>query len=706
MRHFMIFLMALALAAMTAQAREDRLLDAGWKFIQQDVPGAEAAAFDDAGWTGVLVPHCWNILAGETGDSKHFYEGPGWYRLHLKPDAGAAGKSFFLKFDAAYHSAEVFLNGQPVGKHIGGFGAFCFDVTPLLRPGQDNVLAVRVSFKALCDSPPIGGDFTKFPGIYRDVHLLVLDPLSVSPLDHASPGVYLKQVHVDDNSAQVQITAKLRNTHDAAKTAAVRCRLLDAAGAEVQAISAQQAVPAGGVADSVQTLNIAKPHLWNGRLDPYLYRVEVEISDGAAVVDRVIQPLGLRYFRVDANEGFFLNGRKYALHGVNRHQQRPGKGWAISKEDIEQDMGILSDLGATVLRTCHYQHSGILHDQCDRDGLVVWSELAMVNGVHFDSPEFVDSTRQQLTELILQNYNHPSICFWSLWNEINIPRKKDAGKLAECLDFLRNLNALAKELDPTRPTTGASCCGTYAPMPITDVAAWNGYPGWYGGKPDGFPELLAKVRENIGDHPLAVSEYGAGASVLHHQLADNQPQPGGHFHPEEWQSLVHEAHWKAFGHAPNIWGTFIWVTFDFASIGRREGDSDGINDKGLVTADRKIRKDAFYFYQAQWASEPMVHINGRRFNPHPIGAAPVKVYSNCDRVELFLNGKSLGAKTGADRVFIWPQVDLPAGENKLEARGSAADGRTVTDAMAWNCSPDALPHLGPVDPPAASKKKR
>ena len=703
MKHTLTLLTAIVLASsVAAQAeREDTLLTTGWRFSPSDTTGAEALAFDDTAWTAVTVPHCWNIQPGQDGDKDHFDKNPRWYRLHLKPDAALAGKSFFLKFDAAYHSAEVFLNGQLVGQHVGGFSAFCFNVTPLLHSGQDNLLAVKVHFEALSDSTPLGGDFTKFPGLYRNVHLLVLDPLSISPLDEASPGVYLKQVQVDDNTARVEITTKLRNADNTAKTPTVRCILRDATGKESQVIKAEQSVPAQGTADAVQTLTIPSPHLWNGRLDPYLYRVEVEIVDAGKIVDRVTQPLGLRYYRVDPLSGFFLNGKKYELHGVNRHQERYGKGWAISQADLEEDIALMLEMGCTCVRTCHYQQAKEFHELCDQAGLVVWSELAMVNGVVADSPDFVRNTRHQLTELIKQNYNHPSICFWSLWNELKVPEKTEPDRLAPFLGFLSDLNALAKQLDPTRLTTGANNSKKFVLAPITDVAGWNGYPGWYHGQPEDWPEVLAEVRANIGGRALAVSEYGAGASVLYHELTANQPQTVGQFHPEEWQALVHEAHWKALRQAPYLWGTFIWVMFDVASINRHEGDHNGRNDKGLVTTDRKTCKDSFYFYQSQWTTAPMVHINSRRFNPHPTGVTPVKVYSNCDRVELFLNGKSLGQQTAPDHVFVWPNVELPVGDNKLEARAG-----TVTDMITWNCSPAASPHLGPVDPPSTPKKKK
>jgi beta-galactosidase len=676
---------SLARAAMAANPspREDLVLSAGWRFIQEDVKGAEAPEFSDGSWQTVRVPHCWNIKPGQDGDKANFYEGPGWYRLRIRPDAATAGKSLFLKFDAAYHSAEVFLNGKAIGSHIGGFGAFCFDVTGLLRPGQENLLAVRVSFRPSMPSIPLAGDYTKYPGLYREVHLLVLDPVSISPLDDASSGVYLKQAQVDAAAARVEVTAKLRNGTAEAKSVTVRCRILDAQGAEVQSTSAEQSIAARGAVDSVQALTLTKPHLWNGRSDPYLYHAEVEVADNNGIRDRLSQPLGLRSFRADAERGFFLNGQAYAVHGVCRHQDRFDRGWAISKADMAEDLALLLEMGCTGVRLAHYPHSGVFHDLCDQAGVLVWAELPFIGGgwnVQIKSGAFADNVCQQLTELIKQNYNHPSIMFWSIWNEIG------SAKTESDKEFLSELNLLAKRLDPTRLTTAASADDKNK---TTEVVGRNAYPGWYGGTPDDWSRDLPLIRSKTGGRPLIISEYGSGASVLQHQVNPRGVSPKGLFHPEQWQTEIHEKAWNVFRNAPYLCATFVWQGFDCSSMVRNEGDHPGRNDKGLITSDRSIRKDAFYFYKANWNPEPMVYITSRRFTPRPSGVFPVKAYSNCGEVELFIEGRSQGCLTNeTDGAYVWDHVLLPEGQVHVAVVARRA-GKAVKDKCIWKCSTDA-----------------
>ena len=595
------------------------------------------------------------------------------------------GKSLFLKFDGAATVAEVFVNGQPAGTHRGNFAAFCFDVTSLLRVGQDNVIAVRVNNAHNPDIPPLDGDFTVFGGLYRDVHLLVLDKLSISPLDDASPGVYIKQVAVTPDSAELEITTRLRNANNAARTATVRSTITDAAGRNVATIDSQQSIPASGVSDAVQTVKLSRPHLWDGRADPYLYRVTVEIRDGRRVVDSVTQPLGLRFFRVDPNEGFFLNGKHYALHGVTRHQDRLDKGWAIGPAEHEEDFRLIKEMGCTAVRLAHYQHAQYFYDLCDKGGLVVWAELSLVNKLG-ESPAFAENARQQLTELIKQNYNHPSIVFWSLFNELRFHDKMPVA--AEC-EFIGQLNQLARTLDPTRLTVAASCCvpWTHPSAGITDAIGFNWYYGWYNGKPEDWPVELDAMHQELPSRSVGISEYGAGASVIQHEIPPKQPKPAGPWHPEEWQCVVHEAAWKAMKDRPWLWGTFLWNMFDFAADQRNEGDHPGRNDKGLVTYDRKVRKDAFYWYKANWATEPFVYITSRRFTPRTGRLTPVKVYSNCEKVTLKVNGTSFGSVESSDHIFVWKEIALKPGENRIEA-GAGKDGRTFSDSCVWTYQPD------------------
>ncbi len=657
--------------------RKDTVIDDGWKFIRQDIPNAQSRKFDDAGWKTVDLPHTWNALDGQDGGS-NYYRGAGWYRLHLHLDSSELAKVIFLRFEAASMAARVFVNGQLAGEHRGAFGAFCFDVTNLLAAG-DNLIAVRVDNSPNPDIPPLSGDFTVCGGLYRSVHLLQLDPVHVSPLDDASSGVYLTPVHVDESSAQVRFTVKLHNDLDADRIAAVECAITDAEGVCVASGRVEQPIAAHAAADGQTSLVLEHPHLWNGRDDPYLYTASVRIRRDGKIVDRVEQPLGLRSFHVDPQRGFFLNGQSYPLHGVGVHQDFFNKGWAESNSDIDRSYELINELGCTAVRLAHYQHPDYEYSLCDRSGIVVWAELPLVNRIT-DSPAFSDNAKQQVRELIKQNYNHPSICFWSLFNEQG-PRTRTDWTLIE------QLNGLAHQLDPDRPTVAASHLPARIGLNwIPDLIGFNRYFGWYTGTIADWPTELDKLHDGHPDRAIGISEYGAGGSIAQHEEhPTTQPATKGHWHPEEWESIVHEAAYGAMKDRPWLWGTFVWSMFDFACDDRNEGDRPGQNDKGLVTADRAVKKDAFYFYKANWSRQPFVYITSRRFTPHPSGTAELKVYSNCDSVELFLKGKSLGTRAASDHVFRWEGVELPMGKCELRAVGTAPGIRLriCVNGIAW-----------------------
>jgi beta-galactosidase len=649
-------------------------LDTSWHFVRRDVPGAEAVSFDDSSWGVVDLPHTWNNLDGQTGSS--YYRGVGWYRTHYPVSAGLAGKELFLKFDGACLVTHLYVNGAFVGEHRGGFAAFSWDVTPYLNVGDDNVLAVKVNNAPVSDVAPLSGDFTIDGGIYRHVYLIAADTLHISVTDDASPGVYLRQTSVSAVSADLQVITKLRNDGSAGRETAVVTQVLDAGGNVVTSLKSRQMLESGTGLDVIQDTTLDAPHLWDGRADPYQYHVRVQIvdEDSSQVVDQVEQSLGLRSYSVDPDNGFFLNGHYLDLHGVNFHQDRLDGGWAISDDDQREDVGLIQEIGATFVRLSHYQHHPLTYDLLDQAGIVAWSEIPFVNRAT-NSQAFFDNAKQQLREMIRQNYNHPAILFWGMYNEI--------GDDPVTRQLVGELVAVAHQEDPDRMTTAATSQADNATINyIPDVTGFNRYFGWYYGTTSDFGPWVDTVRRNHVDRALALSEYGAGASIYQHEENPRPPVPGGRWHPEEYQDLYHEALWPQLRARPFLWAKSVWNMFDFASANRHEGDTLGRNDKGLVTYDRQTRKDAFYWYKANWSADPVLYISSRRFVDRPSNQVEVKIYSNLDQVELTVNGVSLGMRAGADHIFRWTNVPLQPGANAITVAGTKT-GTKYTDEVTW-----------------------
>ncbi len=651
-------------------------LNSAWKFIRADITGAQEIKFDDSGWTAINLPHTWNNIDGQDGGND-YYRGIGWYRKHITIDGAYQGKSIYLRFEGANSVADVYVNGTYVGQHRGGYSAFCFDVTAQVRPGAANLIAVKVNNAHNDDIPPLSADFTFFGGIYRGVQLLITDKLCITPLDFASPGVYLQTTNVNAAAADLQITAKIKNNHDRSRNVTLKTTIVDAANRIVASSTSARTVAAGANYDFVQKMTISKPRLWNGLRDPYLYRAYVELRDGSTVVDLVDQPLGIRYFHVDPNQGFILNGKYLDLHGVNRHQDRLDKGWAIGPAEHREDFNLIKEMGCTAVRLAHYQHAEYFYQLCDSGGMVVWAEIPFVNNVTI-SDGFYENAKQQLLELIRQNYNHPAIFFWGLGNEIKVTPGSPA-------ELLQQLNDLAHAEDPARLTAYAADYATEYSW-LTDVNGFNKYDGWYTGTYNQVPGWCDAIHANRPHHNVGVSEYGAGAGIYIHSLT-----PENQDHSEEYQCLFHEAYWQSFQNRPFIWGKFIWNMFDFAVDFRDEGDTPGRNDKGMVTYDRKTKKDVFFYYQANWTDTPVLYIAARRFTERKNEETDVKIYSNCDSVELQVNGVSLGTQKGrSDRVFLWTGANLASGENIIAAAG-IKDGVRYSDSCTWTVSHKTLP---------------
>ncbi len=628
-------------------------------------------------WQAVSVPHTWDAQDGQDGvpDPRR---GPGWYERPLGVPASWRGRRVFLRFEGASLVADVYVNGRHLGQHRGGFGAFCFEVTPALRfDGRDDLL-VRVDNAVTADVAPLSGDFTVFGGLYRPVHLFATDPVCVSPLDFASPGVYLTQTAVGPQRATVSVRTLVSNGLGGAAPVRVETRVADAAGMVVAEGSADAVVAPGETRAVTQAVSIAAPHLWQGRADPYLYSVTVRLRRGDSVVDAVTQPLGLRTVAITDRDGFLLNGIPYPVHGVSRHQERQGEGWAIRAADQAEDERLILEMGATAVRLAHYPQADDFYDLCDRDGLLLWTEIPQVNEIRL-TPAFEANAEQQLREMICQHYNHPSAAWWGLFNELSGPYTRSA------VPELEHLKAVAHSLDPSRPVVGVTYEGVYPIGHVPDRLGFNTYPGWYTpDRPaDRLSRTVAAISRTVG-HRIAVSEYGAGGSPDQHQEGRlRQPQAGGVFHPEEWETFVHERDWAQLARNPHVWGTFVWTMFDFASAGRREGPVFGLNDKGLVTHDHKLRKDAFFFYKANWNPAPMVYIASRRLTPRSLPVTEVQVFSDCPQVTLRVNGASLGPALADDvHVFRWEGVRLQPGVNRVEAVGQAGGG-AVSDECTW-----------------------
>ena len=689
---FMVFVeMVKASPGILGQCSDPRIgisLNDGWKFMKGNFQEAYAVNFDDAGWEKVCLPHTWNNLDGQDGGDD-YYRGPAWYRKRMEVPKALYTKRVFIKFGAAGMIADVYINGKFVGEHKGGFAAFVFDVTHFLNYGKSNLIAVKVDNTSpqVSDKfkiPPLSADFTMEGGLYREAELVFTDAVHISLLDYASPGVFIHQNKVSDTSAEFSVSAELANDTKNSQYISARVSIYDAEGKLVKKSGSEVKITSGGSFDFVNRFKIENPHLWDGRNGPYLYRVVVSLLKRGELLDEVEQPLGLRYYRVDPGKGFFLNGKPYKLHGVCLHEDKKDEGRAITKQDRLKEMDDILDIGATIVRFSHYQYDQELYRLCDKNGIVVWTEIPLVNQI--DSSEaFKQNAEQQLRELIHQNYNHPSVLFWGIFNEIHNGKGPDPLKLVQTLD------SLARKEDPTRPTTAASNDERSTNF-VTEVLGLNQYFGWYYGKAQDLGGYLDKWHKEHPDRAIGLSEYGAGASIFQHEENVEQPRPDGTWHPEEYQTLFHEISWKTIEARPFIWFSTLWNMYEFASDSRREGFQPGINDKGIITQDHETKKDAYYWYKVNWSNDslrespsPMVHINSKMFTTRDTNIITVEVYSNAKEVELFANGKSIGKVSSDDHRFFWNNVSLNSGSNYVKAVATIG-GKEYFDECWWRYS--------------------
>ena len=590
--------------------REITKIMKGWEFTGPD--GAT---------TTVDLPHTWNARDGQDGGND-YWRGTCIYRTRFAaPHFNTASQQVWIQFDGVNASAHVVLNGSPVCNHDGGYSTFRANITELLR--DENELTVEVDNSKNDRVYPQKADFTFYGGIYRDVSLMVVSKNHFTLDYFGGPGIRITPT-VQGADASVQVTT----WHDG--EGEVSIELLDAAGNTV----------ATGKGPDI-TLTIFNAHLWNGVKDPYLYSCKARLVVNGTVEDETTTRFGVRSFKVDPKKGFFLNGKSYPLHGVSRHQDRKGLGNAITREMHDEDMALIKEIGANTIRLAHYQHDQYFYDLCDEVGMVVWAEIPYISE---HMPNGRENTISQMKELIIQNYNHPCIVCWGVSNEITISTKDKK----DMLDNHRQLNDLCHEMDKTRLTTLAcyAMCGPFnRSAHITDMVSWNLYLGWY---VPGFilnDLWMGFFHLCFPNRPFGYSEYGAeGMPNLH----STHPHRGDH--TEEYQAKYHEYMLRCFKRHPWMWATHVWNMFDFAADARDQGGEPGMNHKGLVTFDRKTKKDSFYLYKAWWSDEAFVHICSKRFVERTGSTATVKVYSNQSTVALYVNGNKVGEQTG-EHVF-------------------------------------------------------
>ena len=620
--------------------RQTVLLDKDWTFYKNP---------DSAKGQEVTLPHTWNAVDGQDGGNDYYRGTCKYVKTFQKPEVEEGGKAY-LEFDGAAMTADVSVNGRKLAHHEGGYSRFRVDITEVLE--DENTLEVWVNNADNQTVYPQKADFTFYGGLYRMVRLVTVSD-SHFDMDYAggdgikvTPQVTI--LDAEEKKAEADITVEVWVSGDAEEVRVT-----------VDGMTEKAAVT-DGYAKAEFTLK--QVHLWDGTVDPYLYTAKAVIEGK----DAVETTFGCRTFRMDPQKGFFLNGRSYPLHGVSRHQDRAGAGNALNVSMHEEDMEFIKEIGANTIRLAHYQHAQEFYDLCDRNGMVVWAEIPYIT-MHMTKGNA--NTQSQMEELVVQNYNHPSIVCWGLSNEITAASAVDE----DLMENHRKLNDLCHRLDATRPTTMADVFMLETDSPlleIPDINSYNLYFGWYLGELDQNDSFFDEYHATYPDRVIGLSEYGADANPAYHSA---KPERGDY--TEEYQCIYHEHMLKMFAERPYLWATHVWNMFDFAADGRDEGGKHGENQKGLVTMDRKIRKDAFYLYKAYWSDRPFVHLCGSRYADRVEDVTEIKVYTNQSQVTLYVDGAMAETKEGA-HVFTF-EVPINGTHEIKAVSGELTDTITV-----------------------------
>lgn len=610
-------------------------------------------------WYWVTLPHSWNNIDGQDGGAD-YYRGTCYYAKEIKKVDLPENAQYYLEIKGANASADVYLNGKKLAHHDGGYSTWRVNITDALE--AENLLVIAVENGVNDRVYPQNADFTFYGGLYRDINLIAVADSHFDLDYYGGPGIQVTP-EVTGTDAKVEVEVFLSNEKSGQELVfEIKDREGNTVAEGRQEVSSKKTI--------FEILNV---HLWHGRKDPYLYTAEVSLVDGEEIIDKVSTRFGCRSFEIDPEKGFILNGESYPLRGVSRHQDRWGIGNALLPEHHEEDMELICEMGATTIRLAHYQHDQYFYDLCDEKGMVIWAEIPYISS---HMPAGRENTISQMKELIVQNYNHPSIVVWGLSNEITMSGKSDE----DLLENHKILNDLAHEMDKTRLTTIAAVtmCDIHDPyIQIPDVVSYNHYFGWYGGDTSMNGPWFDNFHKEFPNIPIGVSEYGCEALNWH----TSNPVQGDY--TEEYQAYYHEELIKQLFTRPYLWATHVWNMFDFGADARNEGGENGQNHKGLITFDRKYKKDSFYAYKAWLSDEPFVHICGKRYVDRVEDETKITVYSNLLEVELFVNGKSLG-KQKSDEHFFYFNVPNE-GESLLTAvAGDCKDESRIRKVEVFN----------------------
>ncbi len=695
--NLVVFLLFSFNTLLLIQGREVISFNSDWLFKKGPFPErADVFNFNltDGQWQEVTIPHTWNArdmqveMSNATAfrnPQERFYTGEALYKKIFTPDSSMKDKNTFLRFEGVGSVVDVYVNNQFAGRHKGAYSAFVVELTRLLKYGEENEIILLVNNKSRPDVIPVNHVlFGVYGGIYRDVQLITTNKVHISVTDYASPGIYIRQKNVTNKSAEASVTVKVENSYIVPQEMDIIYSIQDMSGKQIARKAKNVTVSPQGRRVFTESIIVKNPHLWQGVEDPYLYKVVVRLVSAGNVIDEVVQPLGFRHFEFRSNDGMYLNGKKYPMYGICRHQDWWEKGSALTMKEHDVDLAMIKEIGATTIRLAHYQQADYIYKKCDSIGFLVWAEIPFVNRVTTYETE---NAVQQLTELIRQNFNHPSIYIWGLHNEVYAP-------FEQTIPLTTRLNDLAKSEDPDRYTITVSGYNTIDATANNraDMQGINHYFGWYGGKISDIEDWVTKIEKEFPNHKVIFSEYGAEANI-HHQneevgeIGDCCGYNKKYY--ETWATKFHEMQWSVIAKHPYLLASYVWNMFDFATPMSAQGGVHSRNMKGLVTFDRKVKKDPFFWYKANWSKEPVLYLTQRRADQRINEITSVTVYSNIGVPKLIVNGNDVtNYKMGyTDVHYIFENVLLKTGENIIEAK-IEKEGKTYYDKILWHYSPE------------------